>query len=127
MFREQTIRTVRHYGIIVICALMLSGAINSPNAQTDRSFQFSLKNALLADGPNPLKLQHGERVTLIWTTDQPAEIHLHGYNKLLKIIPGEEARMTLHCTATGRFPVTLHKADGSHVHKPVLYIEVHPK
>lgn len=87
----------------------------------------------LAGGGLPAHLKNirvklGDRVTLLWRSDSPVEIHLHGYDKLLRVTPGSPAPMTFDCHATGRFPITLHGgAAGKHSHKPIAYFEVHPK
>lgn len=97
-------------------------------AQDVKAFEFVLKNSVLGEGPEVVRVKHGEKVILNWRADTAAEVHLHGYDKVLKLTPGKTSVMELVCSATGRFPFTLHGANvGGHARKPLAYLEVHPK
>jgi hypothetical protein len=97
-------------------------------AQDARAFEFVLKDNVLGEGPQVVRVKFGEKVLLNWRADTVAEVHLHGYDKVLKLTPGKTAVMELECSATGRFPFTLHGGNvGGHAHKPLAYLEVHPK
>lgn len=101
--------------------------ISPLHAQETKTFQFTISNGALIEGPDRVQVKQGDHVTLNWRSDKPAEIHLHGYDSLLEVIPGEAASMIIECKATGRFPVTLHHKGGGHSHKPLIYFEVYPK
>lgn len=101
--------------------------ISPLHAQETKTFQFTIGNGALIEGPDRVRVTQGDHVTMNWRSDKPAEIHLHGYDSLLEVMPGEAASMTVECKATGRFPVTLHQKGGDHSHKPLIYFEVYPK
>ena len=86
-------------------------------------------------GEPVVRVTEGDRVELRWTTDEAAEIHLHGYDVVLGLVPGATATMAFDAHATGRFPVTAHgfgahgEEDAGHGHDEavLLYVEVHPR
>ena len=93
-----------------------------------------------------IRVVRGQTVTLRFSTDEAAEIHLHGYDVVAKLVPGTPDTLTFKAEATGRFPITAHHfgpAPGAghehtdHAHdagaseqeeeKTLLYVEVHPR
>ncbi|MDN2711606.1 hypothetical protein O0880_19480 [Janthinobacterium sp. SUN118] len=71
---------------------------------------------------------------LDWTTDEIVDIHLHGYDQLLTVKPGEMKAMRVDATVPGRFPVSAHgygaqtqgKQHKHHREAPLMYLEVLP-
>jgi FtsP/CotA-like multicopper oxidase with cupredoxin domain len=89
-------------------------------------------------GESVVRVTEGDRVVLRWTTDEPAEIHLHGYDLTGDLVPGETTEMAFEAHATGRFPVTAHgfgehgdDEDGhgheDHEEAVLVYVEVYPR
>lgn len=110
--------------LVVFCVLNA----NAPLAGSGKTIHYEIKAGRRTEGPPVLRVTQGEVVTLVWKSSQRAEIHLHGYNLLVEVPGGGSAEMKLDARATGRFPITLHGADGhGHAHKPLAYLEVHPK
>jgi hypothetical protein len=75
-----------------------------------------------------LRVGQGETVDIVWTSDEAATLHLHGYNIETRVAAGAKATMRFLARATGRFPVETHgtsSAPGRHV--TLVYIEVHPR
>lgn len=109
------------------CLIILSTVVPT-RSQNFKTYEFALKGGSLDSAPRPIRVVHGDRIELNWRSDEKAEIHLHGYDKRLVVPAGGIATMTIDCTATGRFPITLHGKDtAGHGHKPLIYFEVHPK
>lgn len=52
-----------------------------------------------------VKVAKGERLTLKATSDEPHEIHVHGYDKVLDVKPGSVERVTFKANQTGSFLV----------------------
>ena len=124
-YTNRHLKTICLYVVFCTAFLLTAPAMI---AQEVKTFEFILENGVLNRGPTRVQVQQGGRVTLIWRSDAPVEVHLHGYNKLLNIVPGKPANMIVDCIATGRFPISLHgKGSSGHRHKPVTYLEVHPK
>ncbi len=101
-----------------------------PAAQ--RSFELRIEKGKLAASAKSLRAVEGEQVALRWVSDEPATVHLHGYDVELALVPGTPATMTFEAYATGRFPITLHGEGragqpGGHKERTLLYVEVHPR
>jgi len=84
-----------------------------------------LANGRLADGQRTIGVARGDRVELIWRSDRPVTVHLHGYDIELAVAPGTAEHMTFTAEATGRFPVEAHGGPGPH--RTLLYVEVYPR
>ena len=82
-------------------------------------------------GDQVVRVTEGDHVILRWTTDEPAEVHLHGYDLPARLAPGETTAIEFDANATGRFPVTVHRFGdehaGEHDEAALLYVEVHPR
>ena len=80
-------------------------------------------------GENVIRVTQGEIVELVWHVDEPASLHLHGYDIEFEVAPDEPTVIRLTAHATGRFPVTSHGFGGGHDHghATLLYLEVYPR
>jgi hypothetical protein len=97
-------------------------------AAEPRGFDVALEGGKLSAGPKVIRVSEGETVEIRWTTDAPAEVHLHGYDIEIQVAPGAAATMTFKAFATGRFPITLHGSGGhGHAYGTLLYLEVLPR
>lgn len=75
-----------------------------------------------------IRITERETVDLRWSSDEMVKLHLHGYDRELKVTPGKPATMTLTGRATGRFPITSHGwGHSGHGHHALTYLEVHPR
>lgn len=75
-----------------------------------------------------IRITQGELIELRWTSDEAAELHLHGYDIELEVKPGEPAGMVVEAYASGRFPITSHRwGDGGHSHDALTFLEVYPE
>ena len=98
------------------------------NAET-RTFDIAIKDGKVT-GAKSARVTQGDTVILRWTSDQPMELHLHGYDVDAKVAPGKPAEMRVDARATGRFPVEVHTHDkdkGGHGHAALFHLEVYPK
>ena len=79
-------------------------------------------------GDQVIRLTHERDVRIIWTTDEAAELHIHGYDIRFEITPDGPVETSFKTHATGRFAVTSHGfgGDHGHGHETLLYIEVYP-
>ncbi|MEE9198341.1 MAG: hypothetical protein V3U26_00940, partial [Dehalococcoidia bacterium] len=59
-------------------------------------------------GEDVIKVKQGDTVTLRWSTDEPLEVHLHGYDLEIDVEPGEVGLLELVVDATGRFMLEGH-------------------
>ena len=89
---------------------------------------YAIVDGRLAGGADDvLRVTEGERVALTWRADAMTEIHLHGYDVVVEVMPDRPAVLAFDAEATGRFPVTVHVHGGAHGDAPLLYVEVYPR
>lgn len=75
-----------------------------------------------------IRITEGDTVELRWTSDEPVELHLHGYDLKIQVRPDAPAAMVVEATATGRFPITSHGwGVGGHGHDALTYLEIYPR
>jgi hypothetical protein len=106
------------------------GFVPTASAQTDgpRKFAVTIRNGKADTGS--IRVTQGERVEIRLMSDEPAELHLHGYDLLVQVEPGAAATLSFVASIAGRFPLEAHhkgssaKARGSHA--PLFYIDVYP-
>jgi hypothetical protein len=81
-------------------------------ADADDSVRVSLRVAggKLVDGPKVIRLKRNAAVVLTVLSDTADEVHVHGYNLSLKLVPNETATLRFIAKHTGRFTFELHKA-----------------
>ena len=108
-------------------------------------FELAITERQVGVAGKTIRVVQGQTVTLHWTTDEAAEIHLHGYDVVASLVPGTPFTLTFAAEATGRFPITAHgfgpAPGGGHEHadhahdsgaseeeeKTLVYVEVHPR
>ena len=95
-------------------------------AAEPRVFDLELRGGELAAAARLVRVRQGDEVTLRWTTDRPATIHLHGYDLEQKLVPGPPVAMRLTARATGRFAIEVH-SHGAAGDRTIGYLEVHPR
>lgn len=78
-----------------------------------------------AGGLGVVRVTQGEDVELHWTTDEPTELHLHGYNVEAELTAECETVMPFKARFGGRFALEAHTHGGGD--KTILFIEVRPK
>lgn len=104
------------------------GAPARAQSPTEQVFELRIEGGKIAGGGGgkTLRVTQGDVVELRWRSDEPVEIHLHGYDHRVDVAPGAPASLRFEARATGRFPVTRHAVHG-HGHATLLYLEVHPR
>ena len=81
-------------------------------------------------GVRTVRVERDDTLEIRARSDEPIEIHIHGYDVTLRVQPGAAASVKIAAKLVGRFPVTahLHRKDGGKASEPtLLYLEVHPK
>jgi hypothetical protein len=92
-------------------------------------FSIAIKNRKV--DAKRIRAKQGDVLELTFTSDEPAELHLHGYDKLVTVAPNAPAVLRLDAKIAGRFPIEAHKfGTGSQSkggHATLLYLEVYPR
>jgi hypothetical protein len=107
--------------VAVVALATIAGAAAAASSQ---SFSVELAGGRVK-GDETLKVHQGDQVQVRISSDQPAVLHLHGYDIDAKVAPSAPALLTFKATLAGRFPMHEHR-EGAGNHRAVLFIEVHP-
>jgi len=110
---------------IPFLAFVLAGAA-VPVSAAERHFSFAISEGRLVGSDTTLRVAQDDSVTLQLVSDQPLELHLHGYDLELALSAGEAAALSFVATFSGRFPLEVHGAAPGQRQGVLLYLEVHP-
>lgn len=83
---------------------------NDPTAtSTPEVKQFSLKieNRKLVEGPAVISVQQGDIVSILISSNEDEEFHLHGYDKSVNLTSGIQSMLEFVADTSGRFPAEL--------------------
>jgi FtsP/CotA-like multicopper oxidase with cupredoxin domain len=117
----------------LLCSLAFAATIAGAGANAaELTFDLRVENGRVAGDMRVVRVKQGDVVTLRWTADQPAILHLHGYDIEKRVEPGAVVEMHFTAAATGRFPVHAHATGarpGNSVNEeaPLAYVEVYPR
>ena len=106
-----------------------SDVIKSAAQESVKIFNLEIIKRKLLNSSNIISIVQGDTVSMVWQSDEIAELHIHGYDITFKVNPQEPKTVTFLATATGRFAITSHGFSGGHDHghQALLYLEVYPK
>jgi hypothetical protein len=90
----------------------------------------SLANPVQKD----IRITQGDVLELVFTTDEPAELHLHGYDIYLNVVPGTPAVLRVDAKIAGRYALESHRFGsvateprGAHDHLVLLHLSIYPR
>jgi hypothetical protein len=70
----------------------------------------------------------------VFTIDEPAELHLHGYDIYLNVEPGTPAVLRVDAKIAGRYALESHRLGsvaaeprGAHDHLVLLHLSIYPR
>ena len=85
-------------------------------------FEIVVHKGQRVSGPAEIQVHEGQNVTLKLTSDQPDELHLHGYDLHLSLRANVPAALAFQAVHSGRFDYELH-----HAHVELGTLEVLPR
>src|ERR1700750_3463917 len=91
--------------MLVLTASALTRAIAPPataQAATAKQFSFAIKQRKLDAADKVVRVVKGDTVELVFTGDEPTELHLHGYNIMLDLKPNEPGKIQFTATFAER-------------------------
>lgn len=109
-------------GIIAISILLIVGlyygfkiSYNSPKESVPEPIQKRIIEIVIRQEKVPeqvqtIALKQNEEIVLKFTADKATQVHLHGYDRLVDISPGETQQIDLKATLTGRFEYELEES-----------------
>ena len=116
--------------LVGLLVLLLAGSLfYAPVwAAEAKRFDLVIVEREIASGAEGLRVNEGDRVELVWRSDEDVTLHLHGYDIKLAVTAGEPAVMQVDAHVSGRFPISSHGYGGGHDHgaRPLAYLEVYP-
>lgn len=112
-------RTSRLIAVVAVLAaafLLASCGANEPTARPTATGPAKELTAAIAKGnvtpsAERIEVKVGTIVKITVTTDAEDELHVHGYDKKLTVIPSQARTLTFLADKTGRFEIEFHKAD----------------
>jgi len=95
--------------IVVICGAFwyLNSSMGGSTASTTHEFTLTAANGKLVSGPSELDVRQGDTVIINITCDEDEELHLHGYDRSVDLVPGKTETLTLIADVSGHFPFEL--------------------
>jgi FtsP/CotA-like multicopper oxidase with cupredoxin domain len=93
--------------LLAVCGL---GPIAASGAPAKLSMDVAVTQGRVDGGATTLKLNEGDTVTLNVTSDVADELHVHGLDLHLQIVPGKTSTLDIVANRTGRFTVELHRS-----------------
>ena len=103
--------------VAIACLAMVACASDNPES-TQATFDIGIVDRALFSGPETIKVNQNDEVTINISADEQTEFHLHGYDLTASASPGGKGKLTFTANATGRFPFAVHvsgeSADGGH-------------
>ena len=110
---------------VVILVAVLTLPVTHAESGNDKVFDVVVEGGKVVGDDKTLRVTESDRVTLRLTSDAPIEVHLHGYDIEKGVAPDAPAVMSFEAFATGRFPISVHGADGSE--STLRYVEDYPR
>lgn len=96
----------------------------------EKRFEVTIADRKVAEGGPTIRVTEGDRVVIVWLSDEIGELHLHGYDISIALKPDEATETVIDAKVAGRFPLTSHGFGGeshSHGKGALLYFEVYPE
>ena len=101
--------------LIAVIVLVLGGLFfllrpdSPPGGSQERMFDLSIEDGEMS--PAEISVDEGDSVTLRVSSDEPMELHLHGYDVEQEVEPGKKARLHFEADLTGRFEIEDHESE----------------
>ena len=89
--------------------LVLRPGPSQSGAPRERTIDLAVEDGAMT--PDEVEVGEGDRVRLNVTSDEPIEIHLHGYDIEREVAPGEPATLSFEADLTGRFDLEDHESE----------------
>ena len=114
----------RYAGATLLIAALFAMAVTSAYAE-DRVFALEIHSDGPPAKPQVLEAHQNDQVVVRVSSDKPVQVHLHGYDIEIDVVPNVVTSFRFTATATGRFPIEIHSKDPLE-QRPLAYLEVRP-
>ena len=119
-----------HLGLACLLIVGFPFAAGGAQGGEVKRFEVTIADRKVAEGGPTIRVTEGDRVVIVWHSDEIGELHLHGYDIAIDLKPGEATETVIDAQVAGRFPLTSHGFGGeshSHGKGALLYFEVYPE
>ena len=127
---ERILRMVMAGSLAALVTTADLWVISAATAQTSRPHKLAVTIQNGKADSATLRVTQGEQVEIALSSDQPVELHLHGYDLTAQLEPGVPATISFVAKIAGRFPVEAHRmgpaAKGTRHTGTLFYVEVYP-
>lgn len=104
-------------------------------SRAPQRFSVVIQQRQVAPAMRVIRAQQDDAVEITVTSDETAELHLHGYDIMLTVEPGKPAVISLVAKIAGRFSLEAHRfgapgtaADSRRQREvTLLYLEIYPR
>jgi hypothetical protein len=132
--RERAARRLVVLALVLMPCLYWVPAGQAQTAQPLR-FPIAVKARQVEPALRVVRAKQGDSVELAFSSDEPVELHLHGYDLSLRVEPDKPAVMKFQAKLAGRFPIEAHASaapgtperGAKRRHLTLLYLEVYPR
>ena len=94
-------------GLLLLTGLLLialaTAACGGGEAQ-EHTFTIKIQAGMPVDGVKTFQVKQNDTVTFNVSSDTEGEVHLHGYDLAVEMVPGKTVTLSFTADATGRFP-----------------------
>jgi len=128
---RRLVYTILWAGLTTVLLWGLYSSLKSSLGQHEKgppgshTYSLSISASHLGETPPVLSASQGDTVHLTVSSDRAGELHVHGYEKSIKLRPAGKVTLTFVAQDVGSFPVHLHERDGLMLQLAVL--EVQPR
>ncbi len=99
-----------------------TASASSPSSESGVvSVSLTIQDLQLVSGSEVTQVKQGQTVVFSVTSNQAEELHLHGYNQSVDLVPGETTELRVVADKTGHFEYELEQSG-----KPLGALEVLP-
>jgi FtsP/CotA-like multicopper oxidase with cupredoxin domain len=94
--------------VVLFVVLKGNGGSDSASTADAQPTKIAFKNGAPVGGVRDIEVAQGDQVRIDVTPDVPAEVHVHGYEFMKDVKPGQTASFDFPATAEGVFEVEVH-------------------
>ena len=112
--RDTVLAAIILIALVVLFLFLRPGSPAPESGDLEEETQEEVVAVAINEGimsPPEVTVYEGNQVNLLITSVRPIEFHLHGYDLIEEIEPGETADLSFEATDTGRFGIEDHNTD----------------
>ncbi len=97
--------------VLLVVAFIWLSPKQTATPSKDVVVSIIINNNKITSGPSVVKARQGDNITFKITTDQPNELHIHGYDNVIELEANKESSTSFEANLTGSFEYELEQSD----------------